>query len=123
MSASNERLRQAEVANLDAILGVKEAIRGLDVTVDHADLVGLFESLDHVHDLEHGVRLGERPLRLDEVFERMPRHQLHDDIRPAVRLVGREDEDASRVRDHARQPALLEETFDGERRRCELRGD
>src|SRR5262249_56955229 len=60
---------------------------------------------------------------VEEVVQRLPRHELHDDVRPARFLVGGVDQDAARVDERAGQAALAAEALDGLARRGVLRRD
>ena len=64
-----ERLREAEVADLDPPFVFEEAIGRLDVAVDQAELVELSEPLDDVEDLDDGTGGVERTCLLDQRLE------------------------------------------------------
>ena len=118
-----ERLREPEVADLGPAVAVEEAVRGLHVAVEDAELMRLGQPLHDLDDPRHGLFRGQGAAVLDEVLERRAGHQLHHDVRPAPVLVGREDEHAPRVGDRAGEPPLLAEPLDGVGRVEVPRGD
>ena len=54
----HQRLGQAEVADLDAAVGLEEAVRRLDVAMDDAEPMGLLQAVDDVEDLRRRRRSG-----------------------------------------------------------------
>ena len=110
-----EGLRQPEVADLHAVVFGQKAIRRLHIAVDHPESVRFDQPVDHVERPDDGLGHRQRAAVVDQIFQRPPRHQLHDDVRPAGVGIGSQHEDATRVGDLAGQPAFLPETFDRHR--------
>jgi hypothetical protein len=107
-----ERARQPEIADLDAALRGREAVRGLDVAVDDA---GLVRGLEPVEDLDrpaHGLRDRHGLAARDPVLERLAGAQLHRDRGRALDHVRAEDEHAGGVGDGRRDPGLAAEALE-----------
>ena len=71
-----ERLGDPEVSDQRVTPG-KQDVRGLDVAVDHAVLVGVSEGVRHLGDEPHGLLQRQRPLAREPVQERLPFHVAH----------------------------------------------
>ena len=67
--------------------------------MDHADAMRLGETIDHVENPLDRLARRQGTALVHHVLERLPRHQLHDDVGPSAVGVGGEHEDAARVRD------------------------
>ena len=128
VASADQRFRQTEVADLDPIILRQEAVGRLHVAVDHADAVGLGETVDDVENPCGRNLRRQRSALVDDVLERFSGHQLHHDVRASGVRVGGEDEHASWVSDLTRKPALLTESLDrrwarGQSRREQLDRD
>ena len=126
--ASGQRFREPEVADLHATVGREEAVRRLDIAVEHAEAVGFGKPFDHVENVSDGVVGRQRAVGVEEVLERAAGHQLHDDVRPAGVGIRGEHEHTARMRELACKPTFLAEAFHGRRARCkafreQLHGD
>ncbi len=109
----HQRFGQAKVADLDSAIGLHEAIRRLDVAVDDAQPVRLPQAVDDIENLGDCLPRPQGTVLGDEIVERGARHQLHDDVRSAGFLLGRQHKNAARMGDGAGEPAFTAEAFQG----------
>jgi hypothetical protein len=116
-----ERARESEVADLDVPVLGDEAVRGLDVAVQHARAVRRVEPLQQLDRPAHGLAHRDARALLDHLLERLSAHELHRDRGRALELVRAVDEHAARVRDRGGQHGLALETLERLVRGDELR--
>lgn len=98
--------RQAEVANLDRPVEPDEAVRRLDVPVQHVDPGRGVEPGDQLERRIDRVGRLERAAGTHLVLERPVRRQLHGDGRHTLDLLGAVDVDRVRMAHGGRQAAL-----------------
>jgi hypothetical protein len=121
VARAGERLRQAEIADLDPIVGGEKAVGRLHVAVNHAEAVSLRQPVDDVKYSRDGDIGRKRTALVDEVLQCLAGHQFHHDIWAAGIGIGGEDKDATRMRDLTCQPTFLAEAFDRRRARRQSR--
>ena len=117
MSACARERGEAEVADLDEV-PVAEAhhehqVRGLEVAVEDAPLVGAVEARERVDGDRDGALDGERTVHGDDLRERAPAQVLHDHVGPAAFIAEVDDIDDVRVADAGRGARLALEALDG----------
>jgi hypothetical protein len=111
--AAREDLRDAEVEHLHDIVRRDEDVRGLEITVDDAEVVCLAQGRAHLGpDREHALP-GQGAARAKQVEQRPALEQLHRDERQPIgfaELVGRDDVRAEQLAQHdALAPEPLDE--------------
>ena len=80
-----ERAGDAEVHDLDHALLGDHDVAGLDVAVDDAHVMRVFERVEHAEHHLFGVSLAERAVRLDHVTQRLALDELHHQVRQPLR--------------------------------------
>lgn len=81
-----ERAGDAEVHDLhNALLGDHD-VAGLDIAVDDAHAVRIFERVEHADHHMLGVGDAQRAVRLDDVAQRLPPAHTHDQVRQVFGL-------------------------------------
>ena len=89
--------RQPEVGHLDQASRITQQVRGLDVAVHDAVVVGIREPAGGLEDRLHGVRRGERPSVRDLTAEVPSVDEFHHEEQAGFGLAGVEGHDDVRV--------------------------
>ncbi len=118
-----------KVGKLDvAVLEIKDHVLGLDVAMDQAALLGVFERLGHRHhDPKRGLLLDDLVF-IERVFDRGPFNVFHHEEVMAIHLAGIDRVDDIVVRELGGDLGLAVEPLDelfilGERIEQDLHGD
>lgn len=83
-----DRAGDAEVHDLDHALLGNHDVAGLDVAVDDAHAVRVFERVEHAHHHLLGVALAQRAIHLEDVTQGLALDVLHHQIRQMLDLAG-----------------------------------
>ena len=104
-----DRLGQAEIQNLDPVVGRNHHVGRLQVPVDDPSFVGGLQASSNLHRVTHGLLQGQRTV-FQELRQRLAIHQLQDEKLPVVHLLEAVDGGDVGVVERCQQPRFALET-------------